>query len=145
MVCAAPVFFTLIVSTDGLGVRYCVPMDGHRPGLDLKFYKDICPDQNGASLRTFMTAYLSQDFQVPVIAVFTKYDQFLFNVEMDVFDSDDPDKYLNRSVSEVAEEQFQEHYVHPLGEGASYVRLESESHVICQGDVLMFFGRNAHE
>ena len=99
-------------------------MDGHRPGLDLKFYKDICPDQNGASLRTFMTGFLSQHFQVPVIAVFTKYDQFLRNVKMDV--SDDPDKYLNRSISEVAEELFQEHYVCPLGDDVSYVRLESE-------------------
>ncbi|KAF8256966.1 hypothetical protein EI94DRAFT_1819544 [Lactarius quietus] len=55
-------------------LRYCVPMDGHRPGLDLKFYDKICPDPN-----------------VPVIAVFTKYDQFLCNVEMDMFD--EPDKY----------------------------------------------------
>ena len=48
MVCAAPVF--LIMTTDGLRVRHCIPMDGHRPGFDLKFHKDICPDQNGASL-----------------------------------------------------------------------------------------------
>jgi hypothetical protein len=80
--------------------------------------------------------------QVPVIAVFTKYDQFLHNVKMDV--DDDPDKYLNRSVSEVTEEQFQEHYVFPLGDDASYVRLESELQANCQGDMLMFFGRNAH-
>ena len=33
-------------------------MDGHRPELDLKFYKDICPDQNGASLRTIMTVFI---------------------------------------------------------------------------------------
>ena len=65
-----------------------------------------------------------QHFQVPVIAVFTKYDQFLFNVEMDV--SDDPDKYLNRSVSTVAKEQFEEHYLHPLGDDVEYVQLESE-------------------
>ena len=89
--------------------------------------------------------FLTQHFQVPVIAVFTKYDQFLRNVKMDVFDSDDPDKYLNRSVSEVAEEQFQEHYVCPLGDDASYVRLESELKVICQRVILMFFGRNAYE
>ena len=63
-------------------------------------------------------------FEVPVIAVFTKYDQFLYNVEMDVLD--DPDKYLNRSVSEVAKEQFEEHYLHPLGEDVGYVQLESE-------------------
>ena len=122
MVCAAPIF--LIMKTDGLGVRYCIPMDGHRPGLDLKFHKDICPDQNGASLRTFVTGFFTQHFQVPVIAVFTKYDQFLFNVEMDV--SDDPDKYLNKSVSEVAKEQFQEHYLRPLGDDVRYVQLESE-------------------
>jgi hypothetical protein len=85
-------------------------MDNHRPGPDLKFHKDICPDQTGASLQTFMTVFFMQHFQVPIIAVFTKYDHFLRNVKMDV--SDDPDKYLNRSVSEVAEERFQEHYLH---------------------------------
>ena len=122
MVCAALVF--LITTTDDLGVRYCIPMDGHRPGLDLKFYKDICPDQNGALSSTFMTVFLMQHFQVPIIAVFTKYDQFLRNVKMDV--TDDPDKYLNRSVSEVAKEEFQEHYLHPLGDDVRYVQLESE-------------------
>lgn len=35
--------------------RYCVPMDNQRPQLDLKFYKDICPDRNGTPLRTFVT------------------------------------------------------------------------------------------
>jgi hypothetical protein len=30
-------------------------MDNQRPQLDLKFYKDICPDQNGALLRMFKT------------------------------------------------------------------------------------------
>jgi hypothetical protein len=81
-------------------------MDGHRPGLDLKFHKDICPDKNGASLCTLTTVFFMQHFQVPVIAVFTKHDQFLRNVKMEV--DDDPDKYLNRSVSEVAKELFQE-------------------------------------
>ena len=122
MVCVAPVF--VIATTYGLGVRYCIPMDGHRPGLDMKFLKDICPDQNGASLRTFMTAFFTQHFQVPVIAVFTKYDQFLRNVKMDVLD--DPDKYVDQSVSEVAKEQFQEHYLRPLGDDVKYVQLESE-------------------
>ena len=58
--------------------------------------------------------------------------------------SDDPDKYLNRSVSEVATKRFQEHYLHPLGD-AVYVQLESEWQVIYQGHVLIFFGRNAHK
>jgi hypothetical protein len=75
--------------------------------------------------------------------VFTKYDQFLRNVKMDVLDY--PDKYPDRSVSEVANEQFQEHYLHPLGDVVGYVQLESEWQVICQGYKLMFFGRNAHK
>ena len=90
-----------------------------------------------------MAVFLMQHFQVPVIAVFTKYDQFLRNVKMDV--SDDPDNYLGRSVSEVANEQFQEHYLHPLGDNVGYVRLESELQVIYQGHLLMLFGRNACE
>jgi hypothetical protein len=81
-------------------------------------------------------------FEVPVIAVFTKYDHFLRNVRMDM---DDSDLYTGRSVSEVAKEQFQEDYVHPLGDDVKYVQLESELQVICQGHILMFFGRNAYE
>jgi hypothetical protein len=56
--------------------------------------------------------------------VFTKYDQFLRNVNMDVFDY--PEKYPDRSALEVAEEQFQEHYLNPIGDDIGYVRLESE-------------------
>jgi hypothetical protein len=81
-------------------------------------------------------------FEVPVIVVFTKYDHFLRNVRMDM---DDSDLYPGRSVSEVAKEQFQEHYVHPLGDDVRYVQLESELQAICQGHMLMFFGRNAYE
>ena len=62
---------------------------------------------------------------------------------MDV--SDDSDKYLDKSVSEVANEQFQEHYLHPLGDDVKYVQLESELQVICQGQMLMLFERNACE
>ncbi|KAF8267461.1 hypothetical protein EI94DRAFT_1730396 [Lactarius quietus] len=70
-------------------------MDNHRPELDLKFYDKICPDLN-----------------VPVIAVFTKYDQFLCNVKMDI----------NRN--EVVENLFQDHYLRPLGNNVKYVQLE---------------------
>ena len=71
-----------------------------------------------------MTVIFTQHFQVPIIAVFTKYEQFLRDVKDDV--SDYPDKYLNRSVSEVAKERFEEHYLRPLGEDVGYVQLESE-------------------
>ena len=79
-------------------------------------------------------------FEVPVIVVFTKYDQFLRNVKMDVMD-----EYPDRRVSEVAKERLQEGYLHPLGDDIRYVQLQSELRVICQGDMLMFFGRNAYE
>ena len=38
---------------------------------------------------------------------------------------DFPNEHPDRSVSEVAEEQFREHYLQPLGEDVRYVRLES--------------------
>jgi hypothetical protein len=47
---------TFTTCTDGhIFWRYCVPMDNQRPHLDLKYYKDICPDKNGMSLRIFVT------------------------------------------------------------------------------------------
>ncbi|KAF5353995.1 hypothetical protein D9756_006983 [Leucocoprinus leucothites] len=82
-------------------IWYCVPMDNQRPGLDLKHFKDICPDQN-----------------VPVIAVFTKYDQFKLDVEMDLEDGD-----VNGAET-TPEIQFEENYLCHLGARAKYVRLE---------------------
>ena len=75
--------------------------------------------------------------------MFTKYDQFRRNVEMDVFDY--PDKYPDSNVSQAAEKLFQEHYLHPLGDDVRYVVLESMIRAICRGHTLIFFGRNAHE
>ena len=87
-------------------------------------------------------SWLTHRFQVPVIAVFTKYDQFLRNVEMHL--TDYPNEYPGSIVPEVAENLFQEHYLHPLGGDVRYVRLESEFGVLCQGYMLMFLSRNAH-
>ncbi|KAH9043025.1 GTP-binding protein [Lactarius hengduanensis] len=84
-------------------IWFCIPMDNQRPGLDLRFFNDICPDKN-----------------VPVIAVFTKYDQFRLNVGIDMEDYGNP----NDKVSEVAEKLFQEHYLNPLGDPVGFVRLE---------------------
>ena len=63
--------------------------------------------------------------KVPVIAVFTKYDQFLRNVKIHLEDYGNPGDI----VSAVAEKQFQEHYLQPLGDSVSYVQLESEFRV----------------
>ncbi|KAH8995784.1 hypothetical protein EDB86DRAFT_2804379 [Lactarius hatsudake] len=84
-------------------IWYCVPMDNQRPLLDLKFFKDICPDQN-----------------VPVIVVFTKYDQFRRNVQIHLEDFGS----LDDNVFDVADKQFKEHYLGPLGDDIRWVRLE---------------------
>ena len=91
--------------------------------------------------------------EVPIIALFTKYDQFLFNVEMDVLDY--PNKYSG-SVSEEVEKRFQEHYLHPLTplddkgvrRDARYLCLQSGFSNLYAGAAVHvndFFGRNAHE
>ncbi|KAH8996040.1 hypothetical protein EDB92DRAFT_116897 [Lactarius akahatsu] len=39
-----------ITTTDRHILRYCVPMDNQRPQLDLKYFKDICPEGNVRSI-----------------------------------------------------------------------------------------------
>jgi hypothetical protein len=129
-----------ITKADGHVLRYCVPMDNQRPELDLKFYKDICPDKSGALLQTFVTIS-NASLEVPIIIVFTKYDQFLRNVEMQVLDY--PDEYPDGNVSKAAGKLFQEHYLDPLGDDVKYVRLESGSRVLCRDYMLMLSGRDA--
>ncbi|KAH9052332.1 GTP-binding protein [Lactarius vividus] len=84
-------------------IWYCVPMDNQRPQLDLKFFQNICPDRN-----------------VPVIAVFTKFDQFRRNVQIHLEDFGSP----NDSVLDGVEKRFEEHYIRPLGGNVRFVRLE---------------------
>jgi hypothetical protein len=69
--------------------------------------------------------------------VFTKYDQFLLNVEMHL--ADYTNEYLDSNISEVVEKQFQEHYLHPLGDNVRFVQLESEFQATCQVHMLMCF------
>ncbi|KAH8983042.1 hypothetical protein EDB86DRAFT_2811846 [Lactarius hatsudake] len=85
-------------------IWYCIPMDNQRPGLDLKFFNDICPDKN-----------------VPVIAVFTKYDQFRRNVQIDLDDYE----HQGDNVTEATEKLFQEHYLHPLGDLVGFLRSDT--------------------
>ena len=47
------------------------------------------------------------------------------------------DLYPDKSVSEVAKERFEEHYLHSLGSDVVYVKLESEWHVIFRGHMLI--------
>ena len=86
--------------------------------------------------------YLMHHCEVPVIAVFTKYDQYLYNVAMHIFDY--PNEYPGAEVSEVAEKRFQERYLRPLGDDIVFVRLARAFSVKYQERMLMFFGRNAY-
>ena len=73
--------------------------------------------------------YLIHCFEVPVIVVFTKYDQFLHNVEMQL--SDFPGDFPDCKISEVVERQFEEHYLRPLGGNIKYVQLKSRFKIMC--------------
>ena len=64
----------------------------------------------------------SDIFPVPVIAVFTKYDQFKLNVEMNLEDNGDVNAKTNMGFE--VESLFQRKYLHPLGENPCFVRLE---------------------
>ena len=76
---------------------------------------------------------LTHRFQVPVIAVFTKHDQFLRNVKIDLEDYGNPDD----NISDAAERLFNEHYLRHLGADVRFVRLESPFGVKSQCCVLI--------
>ena len=63
-------------------------------------------------------------FQVPVIAVFTKYDQFKRNIKMK---SDDEGRgpLAGSQLDTEAESVFNQHYLASLGKPPPFVRLES--------------------
>ena len=63
------------------------------------------------------------DFQVPVIAVFTKYDQFKRNIKMKLEDEGrDLKTYFDIEMESVFDQQYLTH----LGGTTPFVRLESE-------------------
>jgi len=65
------------------------------------------------------------DFQVPVVAVFTKYDQFKREIRMRLKDEGrDPRMELNTEVENI----FNQHYLANLDGRPPFVRLESEDH-----------------
>ncbi len=60
---------------------------------------------------------------MPVIVVFTKYDQFLRNVEIDMEDKDPSIDLSEVAKEKAAKEIFEEHFLDPLGESVPWVRL----------------------
>ena len=62
-------------------------------------------------------------FQVPVIAVFTKYDQFKRDIKMKLEDEGrDPETHIDAEVKSV----FDQYYLGSLSGPPAFVRLESE-------------------
>ena len=83
---------------------------------------------------------LTHRFEVPVIGVFTKYDQFKRNIRMHLQDhpNENPDGNAADHAA-VADRRFKDDYLRPLGEGARFVRVESVFRANCLAYVLMFF------
>ena len=75
-------------------------------------------------------------FEVPVIAVFTKYDQFKLDVEMKLEDGTDGCSGPKGDLKDEVERRFQKHYLDRIGGSGSppppFVCLESEGCVIHQ-------------
>jgi len=86
-------------------IWYCIPMDNDRPGLELKYFDDICPDRN-----------------VPVIAVFTKYDQFRRDISFKLEDQGCDPALRDAEVENV----FKQYYLANLMGSPPFIRLESE-------------------
>jgi hypothetical protein len=66
-------------------------------------------------------------FQVPVIAVFTKYDQFRRNIKMML---EDKDRDSSTNLEDEADRMFRQHYLEGLEGTPPFVRLQSEGFVI---------------
>jgi len=67
------------------------------------------------------------DFQVPVVAVFTKYDQFKRDIKMKLEDEGHGREMdLNAEVENI----FNQHYLASLDGRPPFIRLESEDHDI---------------
>ena len=68
---------------------------------------------------------MTWDFPVPVIAVFTKYDQFKRNIKMKFEDEDrDPEIELDAETETI----FKQQYMANLNGAPPFIRLESEDH-----------------
>ncbi|KAI9464693.1 hypothetical protein HD554DRAFT_2280572 [Boletus coccyginus] len=75
-------------------IWYCIPMENDQPSFDMKFFGAICPDKN-----------------VPVIAVFTKFDQFKRDIRIKLEDRPGGNPSVSwKEVNDRAEEVFQDQY-----------------------------------
>ncbi|KAJ7112343.1 hypothetical protein C8R44DRAFT_798372 [Mycena epipterygia] len=79
-------------------IWYCIPMDNQRPILDVAPFHNICPDKN-----------------VPVIAVFTKFEAFRSNTRLNLEDEEREYEDLEDQTRRECEKVFQAEYLNRLG------------------------------
>jgi len=75
--------------------------------------------------------------------VFTKYDQFLRNVGIDLEDRHDQDRRIDvseKGKARAANEIFEEHFLGPLGKGIPWVQMRGGFRIKYPGNILIFFG-----
>ena len=112
-----------------LFVRYCIPTDSSRPQLDLEGFSDIRLDNldNDGTSKCYLTSYeiglIGGIFQVPVVAVFTKYDQFKIDTMLKL---EDENRYDEDDFDEEVEKRFDQRYLYGLGGHPLHIRLEGE-------------------
>ena len=78
--------------------------------------------------------------------MFTKYDQFLRNVGIDLEDRHDEDRSINvskKAKTREAKKIFKRHFLGPLGEGIPWVQLRGGFRTKYPGNILIFF--DSHE
>ncbi len=78
--------------------------------------------------------------------VFTKYDQFLRNVGIDLEDCHYEDQSINvsdRAKAREAKKIFEKHFLEPLGKNVPWVQLRGGFRIGYPGDILIFF--DSHE
>jgi len=78
--------------------------------------------------------------------VFTKYDQFLRNVAIDLEDRHDKDRSIDvskKAKAKAAKQIFEEHFLGPLGGGVPWVQMRGGFRIEYLGNIMIFFG--SHE
>ncbi len=80
--------------------------------------------------------------------MFTKHDQFLRNVAIDLEDrhDEDPSIDVSKEAKETAaKEIFEEHFLKPLGEGTPWVQMQGGFRIKYSGNILIFFDSHEQE
>ncbi|KAJ7015897.1 GTP-binding protein, partial [Mycena alexandri] len=88
-------------------IWYCIPMDDHRPGLNVDPLHALQINKN-----------------VPVITVFTKCDAFRRNTRMDLEDDGQAGDDLDRLTNQKCQEIFQRECLDKIGDTTPFVLLE---------------------